>query len=191
MSVDPDHAAAHRNVDGTDYYFCSEGCAGAFDAAPDTTTDIRDTPRRWGPIRRTNSSAETADRPVPGDSGVGLIEQGLEFAELVIGICAVGGHDDAPLATLWALHAQDDRFVTRVTHALEPEHGADDEVARSMAPPTALAVHGAGVESEGATEPARLEQPDRVGNCLGSVHLSHGTHVSAHHDREGSGFLDR
>jgi YHS domain-containing protein/uncharacterized membrane protein YraQ (UPF0718 family) len=32
MAVDPAHAAAHRSVDGHDYWFCGEGCAAAFDA---------------------------------------------------------------------------------------------------------------------------------------------------------------
>jgi YHS domain-containing protein/uncharacterized membrane protein YraQ (UPF0718 family) len=32
MTVDPAHAAAHRQVDGTDVWFCSTGCADAFDA---------------------------------------------------------------------------------------------------------------------------------------------------------------
>jgi YHS domain-containing protein len=45
MSVGPDHAAAHRHVDGTDYYFCSEGCAATFDVAPHSATDVaRDKP---------------------------------------------------------------------------------------------------------------------------------------------------
>jgi YHS domain-containing protein/uncharacterized membrane protein YraQ (UPF0718 family) len=34
MTVDPSSAAAHRSFDGFDYWFCSVGCAEAFDADP-------------------------------------------------------------------------------------------------------------------------------------------------------------
>ncbi len=34
MSVDPNHAAAHRLVNGTDHWFCSTGCAETFDSRP-------------------------------------------------------------------------------------------------------------------------------------------------------------
>ena len=35
MTIDPDHAAAHRRYQETDYYFCNTGCADEFDADPD------------------------------------------------------------------------------------------------------------------------------------------------------------
>jgi len=34
MSVDPSSAAATREHDGVTFYFCSPGCAAAFDADP-------------------------------------------------------------------------------------------------------------------------------------------------------------
>jgi uncharacterized membrane protein YraQ (UPF0718 family)/YHS domain-containing protein len=34
MTIDPEHAAAHRRYQETDYYFCNQGCAEAFDADP-------------------------------------------------------------------------------------------------------------------------------------------------------------
>jgi YHS domain-containing protein len=34
MSVDPAHAAAHLVHDGTDVWFCGQGCADAFAADP-------------------------------------------------------------------------------------------------------------------------------------------------------------
>ncbi|MGC8489721.1 MAG: permease, partial [Clostridia bacterium] len=34
MTIDPEHAAAHRRYRETDYYFCNPGCAEAFDADP-------------------------------------------------------------------------------------------------------------------------------------------------------------
>jgi Cu+-exporting ATPase len=44
MTVDPTAAAAHRTVDGRDYYFCSDNCAGAFDAAPEARRDAATQP---------------------------------------------------------------------------------------------------------------------------------------------------
>ena len=38
MTVDPAAAAAPRTFDGIDYWFCSAGCAEAFDADPNTYT---------------------------------------------------------------------------------------------------------------------------------------------------------
>jgi Cu+-exporting ATPase len=35
MKVTPEAAAAHRDVGGNRYYFCSTGCAADFDADPD------------------------------------------------------------------------------------------------------------------------------------------------------------
>ena len=35
MTIDPDHAAAHRRYEGTDFYFCNTACAEEFDADPD------------------------------------------------------------------------------------------------------------------------------------------------------------
>lgn len=45
MTVDPDHAAAHRHLDGEDVYFCSTGCAEEFDRrhgplAPDRCSSL-------------------------------------------------------------------------------------------------------------------------------------------------------
>ncbi|MDN5984124.1 MAG: YHS domain-containing protein [Propionibacterium sp.] len=34
MTISASGAAAHRDYDGTRYYFCSAGCAGRFDADP-------------------------------------------------------------------------------------------------------------------------------------------------------------
>jgi Cu+-exporting ATPase len=34
MRVDPARAAATRELDGTTFYFCAEGCATTFDADP-------------------------------------------------------------------------------------------------------------------------------------------------------------
>ena len=31
MTIDPDHAAAHRAAGGVDYWFCGPGCAERFD----------------------------------------------------------------------------------------------------------------------------------------------------------------
>jgi YHS domain-containing protein len=36
MSVDPEHAADHRHYDAAEYFFCSAGCAVAFDDSPVT-----------------------------------------------------------------------------------------------------------------------------------------------------------
>jgi Cu+-exporting ATPase len=38
MTVDPEHAAAHRNFKGSDYWFCGTGCAERFDADPAAAT---------------------------------------------------------------------------------------------------------------------------------------------------------
>ena len=38
MTVDPEHAAAHRNFEGMDYWFCGTGCAERFDADPAAAT---------------------------------------------------------------------------------------------------------------------------------------------------------
>lgn len=35
MTVEPAHAAAHRQYEGKDYWFCNTGCAAAFDADPE------------------------------------------------------------------------------------------------------------------------------------------------------------
>lgn len=34
MQVDPNRAAAKRDVQGRTYYFCSQGCAARFDQSP-------------------------------------------------------------------------------------------------------------------------------------------------------------
>jgi YHS domain-containing protein/uncharacterized membrane protein YraQ (UPF0718 family) len=39
MTVDPAQAAAHRNIDGRDYWFCSDSCAAAFDSGQATTPE--------------------------------------------------------------------------------------------------------------------------------------------------------
>jgi YHS domain-containing protein/uncharacterized membrane protein YraQ (UPF0718 family) len=49
MTVDPERAAAHRHYDGADYYFCSPGCAAAFDAAPAAHTRVTPNDTTPGP----------------------------------------------------------------------------------------------------------------------------------------------
>ena len=51
MTVDPETTAHHYHHGGQDYHFCSAGCRGKFEAAPDDYLAGRQPPSAPGPFR--------------------------------------------------------------------------------------------------------------------------------------------